>query len=144
MNIKYYITILFVALVLFSKKSIVQIQKDSTIKVFQFPANKILCIDDNADDWAIVPNYYIIGSDQLTKDFGRILKLDTIDLNEKVRVAWLKGLNSLYALYHKYDNYWDFSRTDLCHDIFEFWITPFDYAGSEGFSLAVESKLCEN
>lgn len=230
MNLKYSITILFVALTFFSNKSIAQIQKDSTIKVFQFPANKIPCIDGNADDWAIVPADYIVGSDQLTEDFGRILKLDTLDLNVKVRVGWVKGLNRLYVLYQAYDNYWDFSRTDLHHDIFElvvdgdfsggplaeefhpnkrrigkwegystfhgvqaqnyhiytpaegqdwclawgcqpwikempwanaaynynfkagesgkltleFWITPFDYAGPEGPSQAVESKLWEN
>jgi hypothetical protein len=108
MNLKYSITILFVALAFFSNKSVAQIQKDSTIKVFQFPANKIPCIDGNADDWAIVPDDYIVGSDQLTEDFGRILKLDTLDLNVKVRVGWVQGLNRVYVLYQAYDNYWGF------------------------------------
>jgi len=37
----------------------------------------------------------------------------------KVKVGWVKGLNRLYFLYETYDNYWDFSRTDLHNDIFE-------------------------
>ena len=35
-------------------------------KVFQFPADKIPRIDGNTDDWAIVPDSYVIGMDQLT------------------------------------------------------------------------------
>jgi hypothetical protein len=203
---------------------------DSTIKIFQFPANMIPRIDGKTDDWAMVPKQYWVGSDQLVEDFGKIAKLDTNDLNITVKVGWVKGLNRLYFLYEAYDDYWDFSRTDLHHDIFElvvdgdfsggpfidrfhpnkskidpmeayltfhgvqaqnyhiftpyegqdwclawgcqpwikelpwanaaqsynfrpgqpghytleFWITPFDYAGSEGPSRAVESVLKEN
>jgi hypothetical protein len=205
-------------------------QADSTIKIFQFPANMIPRIDGKADDWAMVPKKYIVGSDQLSEDFGKIPKLDTNDLNISVRVGWVKGLNRLYFLYEASDNYWDFARMDLHHDIFElvvdgdfsggpfidrfhpnkakidpwdayftfhgiqaqnyhiftpwegqdwclawgceswvkelpyanaaqsynfkpgqsgkytleFWITPFDYAGAEGPSRAVESVLKEN
>ena len=205
-------------------------QADSTIRIFQFPANMIPRIDGNADDWKMVPKKYIMGSDQLSEDFGKIAKLDTNDLNISVRVGWVKGLNRLYFLYEAYDNYWDFTKTDLHHDIFElvvdgdhsggpfidrfhpnkakidpwdayfsfhgvqaqnyhiftpwegqdwclvwgceswvkelpyanaaqsynfkpgqpghytleFWITPFDYAGAEGPSRAVESVLKEN
>ncbi len=32
-----------------------------TFKIFQFPADKIPRIDGNADDWAIVPQEYVIG-----------------------------------------------------------------------------------
>lgn len=205
-------------------------QGDSTIHVFQFPADKIPRIDGNDDDWTLVPESYVIGSDQLVEDFGKFSELDTGDLNIKVRVGWVKGLNRLYFLYEAFDDYWDFSRTDLHHDIFElvvdgdrsggtfidrfhplknkvdpwdayfsfhgvqaqnyhiftpaegqdwclawgsqpwikelpwanaaykynfkpgepgkltleFWITPFDYAGPEGPSRAVESVLFEN
>lgn len=101
---------------------------DSTIRIFQFPANKIPCIDGNADDWAMVPASYIVGSDQLVEDFKKIAKLDTTDLNIKVRVGWVKGLNRLYFLYQAYDNYWDFSRTNLNHDIFEV-VVDGDYSG---------------
>lgn len=205
-------------------------QGDSTIRIFQFPADMIPRIDGKTDDWAMVPKEYVMGSDQLVEDFGKFAKIDTADLNVKVRVGWVKGLNRLYFLYEAYDNYWDFTHTDLHHDIFElvvdgdfsggpfidrfhpnksridpmdayfsfhgvqaqnyhiftpaegqdwclawgcqpwikelpwanaaysyhfrpgesgkltleFWITPFDYAGPEGPSRAVESVLSEN
>ena len=43
---------------------------DITFKVFQFPADKIPRIDGNADDWAMVPEDYVIGMDQLTTPSG--------------------------------------------------------------------------
>src|SRR5690606_25054604 len=52
---------------------------------------------------------------------------------------WIKNLPYANAAY-KYDfNPGDAGRLSL-----EFWITPFDYAGSEGGSRAVESVLSEN
>ena len=36
-----------------------------TFKVFQFPPNMIPRIDGNDDDWAMVPDSYAIGMDQL-------------------------------------------------------------------------------
>ena len=97
----------------------VNAQIDSTFKIFQFPPDKIPRIDGNTDDWAMVPKEYIIGNDQLKDDEKKHATLDTNNLNVKVRVGWVKGLNRLYFLYEAYDNYWDFSRTDLHHDIFE-------------------------
>ncbi|MGD0871687.1 MAG: PKD domain-containing protein [Bryobacteraceae bacterium] len=38
---------------------------DVTFKIFQFPPDKIPRIDGNTDDWAIVPDSYSIGMDQL-------------------------------------------------------------------------------
>jgi hypothetical protein len=46
-------------------------------------------------------------------------KRDPANLDVKVRVGWVKGLNHLYFLYEASDNYWDFSREDLHNDIFE-------------------------
>jgi len=79
---------------------------DVTFKVFQFPPDMIPRIDGNTDDWAMVPDSYAIGMDQLE---------DT----EAPGGHWVKGLNRLYFLYEAYDNYWDFSRLDLHNDIFE-------------------------
>lgn len=93
-------------------------QNDSTFKIFQFPADKIPRIDGSTDDWGIVPNDYIIGADQLT-DTRRSNILDTNNINIKVRVGWVKGMDKLYFLCEIYDDYWDFERTDLHHDIFE-------------------------
>jgi hypothetical protein len=203
---------------------------DSIFKIFQFPANAIPCVDGNASDWDMVPASYIVGNDKLHEDFNLYSTLDTNNLSIKVKVGWVKGLNRLYFLYEAYDNYWDFSKPGLHHDIFEvvvdgdrsagtfidrfhplkgkidswdtfygyhgvqaqnyhiftpakdedwclawgcqpwikelpwanaayhynfkpgeagrltleFWITPFDYAGPEGPSRAVESILTEN
>jgi hypothetical protein len=43
-------------------------RQDVTFKVFQFPPNMIPRIDGNADDWAMVPDSYAIGMDQLEDD----------------------------------------------------------------------------
>ena len=90
-----------------------------TFKVFQFPADKIPRIDGNTEDWAIVPEDYVVGTDQLVDDTGKHSKPDPKTLDVRVRVGWVKGLNRLYFLYEAYDNYWDFSRPDLHNDTFE-------------------------
>jgi hypothetical protein len=112
--------ILFTLIIMLPELSLFsQAQTDSTLKIFQFPADKIPRIDGNTNDWAMVPASYIIGNDQLRDDNKKDRVLDTSNLNVKVRVGWVKGMNRLYFLYEAYDNYWDFSRTDLHHDIFE-------------------------
>src|SRR4030042_4047745 len=42
--------------------------KDTIYNIFQFPADKIPRIDGNIDDWNIVPDSYIIGTNQLWDD----------------------------------------------------------------------------
>src|ERR1019366_7013425 len=91
----------------------------TTFKIFQFPPNMIPRIDGNADDWAIVPEDYAIGIDQLVDDSGKYKAPDKNNLDVRVKVGWVKGLNRLYFLYQAYDNYWDFSRPDLHNDTFE-------------------------
>ena len=93
-----------------------------TFKIFQFPPNMIPRIDGNDDDWAMVPNSYAIGMDQLEDTEapgGHGTDRDPKDLDVKVKVGWVKGLDRLYFLYEAYDNYWDFSRPDLHNDILE-------------------------
>jgi hypothetical protein len=221
------LTFTFLINVVLSQESLI---KDSTLKIFQFPSNAIPCIDGKTVDWDMVPASYVIGNEKLREDFNLYPRLDTNSLSVKVKVGWVKGMNRLYFLYEAYDNYWDFSKPGLHHDIFEvvvdgdrsggilidrfhplkesmdkwdtffgfhgvhaqnyhiftpakdedwcmvwgcqpwikelpwanaaynynfkpgepgklileFWITPFDYAGSEGPSRAVESVLYEN
>ncbi|GAB2541470.1 PKD domain-containing protein [Rufibacter soli] len=203
-------------------------QEKRSYKIFQFPANMIPRVDGSKDDWAMVPDAYTVGMDQLVDDTKKFLKPDPKNLDVKVKVGWVKGLNRLYFLYEAYDNYWNFTHPDLQNDIFEivvdgdqsggplidrfhpnknldpmeayfsfhgvhaqnyhiftpaegkdwalawgsqpwikdlpyanfaygynfkpgqagklileFWITPFDYAGTEGPSRAVETKLEE-
>jgi len=81
------------------------------IQVFQFPPDKIPRIDGDADDWAMVPDSYAIGMDQLEDTLapgGHGTNRDPKDLDVKVKVGWVKGLNRLYFLYEAYDNYWTF------------------------------------
>ncbi len=87
-------------------------------KVFQFPAHRIPRIDGNTGDWAMVPESYAIGSDQL-KDTVNGTARNKEDLDVKVKVGWVKGMNRLYFLYEASDNYWDFQSNDLHNDIFE-------------------------
>jgi hypothetical protein len=94
-------------------------QENRSYKIFQFPANMIPRIDGNIDDWEIVPDEYTIGMDQLWDDSGKHKSSDLNNLDVKVKVGWVKGMNRLYFLYEAYDDYWDFSLTDLHNDIFE-------------------------
>jgi hypothetical protein len=90
-----------------------------TYPIFQFPADKIPRIDGNTDDWAMVPESYVIGTDQLTDDTGKYPHPDKNTLDVRVRVGWVKGLNRLYFLYEATDDYWDFSLPGLHNDTFE-------------------------
>ena len=91
----------------------------TTFKVFQFPPNMIPRIDGNAGDWKMVPESYAIGMDQLVDDTDKTRKPDPRNLDVKVKVGWVKGLNRLYFLYEAYDNYWDFAQPGLHNDTFE-------------------------
>jgi len=88
-------------------------------KVFQFPADKIPRIDGDDSDWAMVPESYTIGMDQMHDDEKLHDKADPKDLDVHVKVGWVKGLNRLYFLYEAYKNYWDFADSGLHNDTFE-------------------------
>ncbi|MFN0166791.1 MAG: PKD domain-containing protein [Bryobacteraceae bacterium] len=89
-------------------------------KVFQFPADQIPRIDGKTDDWDVVPQSYVIGADQLSDTVGgRGTNIDRKDIDVRVKVGWVKGMNRLYFLYEASDDYWDFSKPDLHNDIFE-------------------------
>ncbi len=93
---------------------------DVEFQVFQFPADQIPRIDGNVEDWAIVPDSYAIGTEQLRETvIGIGDNHDPANLEVTVKVGWVKGLNQLYFLYQAQDNYWDFARGDLHNDIFE-------------------------
>jgi len=76
-------------------------------------------IDGKTADWDSFPSKYIVATDQLWDDSKRYPAADPKNLNVKVRVAWVKGLNRLYFLYEGFDNYWDFAGSGLHNDIFE-------------------------
>ena len=89
---------------------------DVEFKIFQFPANAIPRIDGDTDDWDMVPADYIYGTDQISDTvMGKGTKYDRKDLDVKVRVGWVKGLNRLYFLYEAYDDYWNmyYQRGDI-------------------------------
>ncbi len=91
-------------------------RSDVEFKIFQFPRNMIPRIDGETDDWDIVSGDYIIGLDQLSDTvMGHGTNIDRKDLDVKVSVGWVKGLNRLYFLYEAYDDYWNMypSRGDI-------------------------------
>ncbi|MDR0901554.1 MAG: PKD domain-containing protein [Opitutaceae bacterium] len=103
----------------FSPSALSLDRPEITFPIFQFPADQIPRIDGDASDWAVVPDSYIIGSDQLV-DLGETKKKrDPADLDVRVRVGWVKGLNRLYFLYEASDNFWEFSDPGLRNDTFE-------------------------
>lgn len=94
-------------------------QDNRSYKIFQFPANMIPTIDGKSDDWKIFPEDHVVGMDQLWDDSRKHASADPKNLDVKVKVGWVKGMNRLYFLYEAYDNYWDFTLPDLHNDIFE-------------------------
>jgi len=110
---------LFITILVIGTLNPVMAQTDTLFKIFQFPADRIPRIDGNADDWDMVPDSYVVGNEYLTETLKGYTSLDTSNLNMKVRVGWVKGMNHLYFLYQAYDNYWNFAGTGLRHDIFE-------------------------
>lgn len=119
----FFINRLFCVFILFSNYLIsLSAQEERSFKVFQFPSNMIPKIDGEIDDWAIVPEDYSVGMDELFDDridSVRHLVADPKNLDVKVKVGWVKGMNRLYFLYQAYDDYRDFSLPDLHNDIFE-------------------------
>jgi hypothetical protein len=91
---------------------------DKEFKIFQFPPNMIPRIDGETDDWAIVPDEYSIGTDEL-KDTVKNTPLDKKDLDISVKIGWVKGMDKLYFLYEAYDDYWEFEKPGSLNDIFE-------------------------
>jgi hypothetical protein len=89
------------------------------LKVFQFPADQIPRIDGNDDDWKIVPDSYAITLADMHDDEHLHPTPDPKDLDVRVKVGWVKGLNRLYFLYEAYKNYWDFADPGLHNDTFE-------------------------
>lgn len=92
-------------------------------QIFQFPRNQMPQIDGDKSDWAIIPENYTYGTDLLndTED-GMGTDIDSKDLDVKVTIGWVKGLNRIYFLYEAYDDFWDFERFNpegYMNDIFE-------------------------
>jgi hypothetical protein len=115
-NLKVFLLLL--ALLLFSRAAFALDRTNEVFKIFQFPPNMIPTIDGKTNDWNIVPDSYIIGSDQLVDDMHNHTN-DPSHLKARVKVGWVKGLNRLYFLYEADKAYWDFSQPDLHNDTLE-------------------------
>lgn len=92
-------------------------------QVFQFPRDQMPRIDGETEDWNMVPESYVYGTDLLndTED-GHGTDINTEDLDVRVSVGWVAGLNRLYFRYEAYDDFWDFERYNpqgYLNDIFE-------------------------
>ena len=75
-------------------------RKDVTFKIFQFPADQIPRVDGKTDDWAMVPESYVVGMNELMDtEQGHGRNHDTKNLDVRVKVGWVKGLNRVYFLY---------------------------------------------
>ena len=109
--------ILFITLLLWLQSGFAQEQRH--YRIFQFPADRIPRVDGDPSDWEMVPQDYVVGMDQLWDDSRKHDQADPDNLDVKVTVGWVKGMNRLYFLYQAYDNYWDFSLPDLHNDTFE-------------------------
>jgi hypothetical protein len=94
-------------------------QPEVTFKVFQFPANQIPRVDGQTEDWTIVPESYVVGTAHLRDASGKHPQPDPRNLDVRVRVGWVKGLNRLYFLYEASDDFWHFSEPGLHNDTFE-------------------------
>jgi hypothetical protein len=114
------ILILVLSVFLLQASKVSALERTNVVfKVFQFPPTLIPTIDGKTNDWDIVPEDYVIGTDQLVDDSGIHSAPDKKTLDVRVRVGWVKGLNRLYFLYEAYDDYWDFSLPGLHNDTFE-------------------------
>jgi hypothetical protein len=111
---------LILAAVAFAASSYALERPGVEYKIFQFPADKIPVIDGKTADWDLVPASYSIGMDQLKETLkGRGFNYDKKDLDVRVKVGWVRGLNRLYFLYEATDNYWEFEPARRWNDIFE-------------------------
>ena len=96
---------------------------DMEFKIFQFPRDMMPRIDGDTSDWDIVPESYTYGSALIndTED-GNGSDFSRDDLDVKITVGWVEGLNRLYFLYEASDDFWDFERFNpkgYRNDIFE-------------------------
>ncbi|HWA24183.1 MAG TPA: PKD domain-containing protein [Lacunisphaera sp.] len=90
-----------------------------TYQIFQFPADKIPRVDGEPSDWAMVPESYVVGKDQLVNDVKTPPAAGDKSLAVRVKVGWVKGLNRLYFLYQAEDDFWDFADPGLRNDTLE-------------------------
>ena len=108
-----------IPVLVFSVPTLALEKPDVTYQVFQFPADKIPRVDGDPSDWAMVPESYVVGKDQLVNDAKPPPAAGDKSLAVRVKVGWVKGLNRLYFLYEAEDDFWDFADPGLHNDTLE-------------------------
>lgn len=98
-------------------------RESQVFEIYQFSPENMPHIDGKTKDWERVPDDYTYGTSYLkdTED-GQGLNIDSNDIDVRVTVGWVRGLNRLYFLYEAYDDFWDFDRFNpkgYLNDIFE-------------------------
>ncbi|EDY82628.1 PKD domain protein [Verrucomicrobiia bacterium DG1235] len=107
-------------IVVFLAMSVSALERPGTeFQIYQFPSNAIPRIDGDASDWARVPESYVVGTEELWEDSRKQEGVDRENLDVRVKVAWVAGVNRLYFLYEAHDDYWDFALPGLKNDTFE-------------------------
>ena len=106
-------------------------------KIFQFPRDMMPRIDGEIEDWSMVPESYVYGTDQIRDTVDGHGEMDPQDLDVRVTVGWVKDLNRLYFLYEAYDDFWDmrFSPIGYSNDVFEIAVDG-DLSGGQFISNA--------
>ena len=66
-------------------------------KVFQFPINQIPRIDGNFSDWDIVPESYVVATEELWDDSKKHSGINKKSLDVKVKVGWVKEIGRAHV-----------------------------------------------
>ena len=117
---------------------------DRVFEVFQFPADMIPRIDGQTDDWEIVPERYASGADELMDTVkGKGIHTDKQDLDVRVKVGWVEGLNRLYFLYEAHDDYWNmhYRRGDIFEVVVDGDLSGGPYINNEQIDDDLESHF---
>jgi hypothetical protein len=117
--LKLYLSSVLTIIFLTTVNSWALVNPEHIFGIFQFPSDNIPCIDGKTSDWDIVPDSLSIGTEFLIEEDSRGKNIDRNDIDIKMKVGWVKGMNRLYFLYEASDEFWDFESSDLHNDILE-------------------------
>jgi hypothetical protein len=143
------LTFIFSLTILFGSDAKYQVSRpEMEFKIFQFPHDAIPRIDGETSDWDMVPDSYVYDTSFLndTED-GHGTDIDRKDLDVKVTLGWVKGLNRIYVRYEAYDDYWDFGRFNpkgYLNDIFEIVVDGDMSGGPFIFNSLVETSWSQD
>jgi len=111
--------VILLSLFVSAKNTSALINMEKEFGIFQFPPDKIPCIDGKTGDWDIFPDSLVIGTAYLFEEDSRGKNIDKNDIDVKMKVGWVNGMNRLYFLYEVSDEFWDYKEQSLHNDILE-------------------------